>query len=65
MSQQSHEHERDRPTGADVLDRLAGDTCVQPTCDGTLDRQPFKGTDAVVCDDCGTPPVRVWEVADD
>ncbi|WP_277554141.1 HVO_A0556 family zinc finger protein [Halobaculum limi] len=50
-----------RPTGRDVLARLDGDDCTLPACDGTLDRQPFKQTDAVVCDECGTPQVRVWD----
>lgn len=52
---------RDRPTGTDVLVRLDGADCTMPDCAGKLERRPFKGTDAVVCDDCDTPPVRVWD----
>lgn len=42
-----------------VLAVLAGTDC--DWCGaGTLVREEFKGDDAMVCDDCGTPAVRVW-----
>ena len=52
--------DRDRPTATDLLPRLDGDGCPVPDCGGTLARRPFKDSDAVVCDDCGTPALRVW-----
>lgn len=42
-----------------LLVALAGDDC-RWCGDGTLARETFKGDDAVVCADCGTPAVRVW-----
>ncbi|WP_167599459.1 HVO_A0556 family zinc finger protein [Halorussus marinus] len=42
-----------------VLATLAGDDC-DWCSSGTLVRGRFKGDDAVVCEDCETPAVRVW-----
>lgn len=42
-----------------LLAALAGDDC-RWCGTGTLAREEFKGDDAVVCDACGTPAVRVW-----
>ncbi|WP_168216254.1 HVO_A0556 family zinc finger protein [Halorussus halobius] len=45
--------------GEPLLVALGGEDC--PWCEaGTLRRETFKGDDAVVCEDCGTPAVRVW-----
>ena len=38
---------------------LVGDDC-RWCATGTLAREAFKGDDAVVCEDCGTPAARVW-----
>ncbi len=29
-------------------------------CEGTLERGTYKSEPAVVCDECGTPALRVW-----
>ncbi|MFC4447500.1 MULTISPECIES: HVO_A0556 family zinc finger protein [Halorussus] len=42
-----------------LLVTLAGDDC-RWCASGTLAREQFKGDDAVVCEDCGTPAARVW-----
>lgn len=42
-----------------VLVALVGDECSW-CASGTLAREVFKGDEAVVCDDCGTPAARVW-----
>ena len=55
--------DRDRPTGRDLLARLDGADCPVPDCAGVLERRAFKGDDAVVCDDCDTPTLRVWDDA--
>lgn len=47
--------------GRDLLRELATESCTRPQCDGSLDREQYKGTDAVVCADCGTPTLRLWE----
>lgn len=49
-----------RPTGRDVLERLAREDCPVPDCGGVLVRREYKDTDALVCQDCDTPAVRVW-----
>ena len=42
-----------------VLAVPVGDDC--PWCaTGTLARGEFRGDDAVVCEECETPAVRVW-----
>jgi hypothetical protein len=42
-----------------LLGSLVGDDC--DWCGaGTLERGEFKGDEAVVCDDCGTPVARIW-----
>ena len=42
-----------------VFEQLTGDTC--DYCDdGELERGTYKGTRAVLCDECGTPAVRFW-----
>ena len=43
----------------DLLTTLAGDEC-RWCATGTLSREEFKGDDAVVCENCDTPAVRVW-----
>ena len=42
-----------------VLAALVGDGCHWCAA-GTLERETFKGDDAVVCENCGTPAARVW-----
>ena len=42
-----------------VLTTLVGDDCSWCGA-GTLAREEFKGDAAVVCEECGTPAVRVW-----
>lgn len=49
-----------RSTGTDLLDRLEGRACPDEECLGTLERGPFKDSEAVVCTDCSTPVVRLW-----
>ncbi|WP_435183697.1 HVO_A0556 family zinc finger protein [Halobellus sp. EA9] len=41
-----------------LLDRL--DTTDCHYCDGDLDAGTYKGSEAILCEDCGTPAVRVW-----
>ncbi|MFC4550066.1 MULTISPECIES: HVO_A0556 family zinc finger protein [Halorussus] len=43
----------------DLLGVLVGDEC-RWCATGTLAREEFKSDDAVVCENCGTPAVRVW-----
>lgn len=46
-------------TGQQLLVRLEGRACA--FCDdGTLERDEYKGNNAVVCDECGTPTVQSW-----
>jgi hypothetical protein len=52
--------ERMRLTGREVLASVVATPCPLSGCDGELDRETFKGTDALVCARCGTPAVRVW-----
>lgn len=48
-----------RPAGGQWLVLLEGRSC--PCCtDGTLDRAPYMGCDAVVCDRCETPVARLF-----
>ncbi|WP_162224350.1 HVO_A0556 family zinc finger protein [Halorussus amylolyticus] len=46
-------------TTESMLRSLVGDDCCWCTA-GTLTRETFKGDDAVVCENCETPAVRVW-----
>ena len=42
-----------------LLGRLEGRDC--PACtDGKLARAEYKGNEAVVCEECGTPRAQVW-----
>ncbi|MFB6252112.1 MAG: HVO_A0556 family zinc finger protein [Halobellus sp.] len=41
-----------------LLDRLDDPSCQY--CDGALDTGTYKGSGAVLCQDCGTPAIRVW-----
>lgn len=47
-------------TGRELLAVLVDDPCPLPRCSGTLVREAYKGTDAVVCHECAVPAVRVW-----
>lgn len=42
-----------------LLATLVGGDC-RWCATGTLAREEFKGDAAVVCENCGTPAVRVW-----
>lgn len=42
-----------------LLAPLVGDDCAW-CANGTLARESFKGDDAAVCENCGTPAARVW-----
>ena len=47
-----------------LLATLAGRSC--PDCaDGELERETYKGKQAVVCGQCGTPRVQVWTASRD
>ncbi|WP_170977271.1 HVO_A0556 family zinc finger protein [Halorussus salinisoli] len=46
-------------TSEPVLAALVGDDCSW-CASGALAREEFKGDAAVVCNECGTPTVRVW-----
>lgn len=50
-----------RLDSATALEKLIGETC--PRCTGTLERGSFEGTVAVVCADCDTPAMRLWNVS--
>ncbi|WP_191965514.1 MULTISPECIES: HVO_A0556 family zinc finger protein [Haloferax] len=41
-----------------LLKKLGDDECVY--CDGDLVESTYKGNDAVICDDCGTPAIQLW-----
>lgn len=44
-----------------LLRDLEGDECPwAEDCPGALERDEYKGDDALVCPDCDTPVVRVW-----
>ena len=47
-------------TGEPIVEQLRGTDCQYDECGGTLRREAFKGDEAVVCEDCGTPAVRLW-----
>ncbi|WP_192498379.1 HVO_A0556 family zinc finger protein [Halorussus halophilus] len=48
-----------RTAAHDPISALVGDDCSW-CANGALTRAEFKGDDAAVCDDCGTPAARVW-----
>lgn len=41
-----------------LLGKLDEDDC--EFCEGDLVASTYKGNDAVVCDDCGTPTIQLW-----
>lgn len=43
----------------DFLDLLIDRSCFDCE-DGTLERDTYKGNEAVVCDECGTPRAQSW-----
>ena len=49
-----------RRTGHDLLVDLVDEPCPLTNCSGTLMRAAFRGTEAVVCDDCAVPALRLW-----
>jgi hypothetical protein len=53
------QHLSSNDTSESLLASLIGDECSWCAA-GTLARAEFKRDDAVVCDECGTPGVRVW-----
>lgn len=50
----------EKPTARTALDDHAGDPCGYADCSGQLERTTYKGNDALVCDACETPALRVW-----
>ena len=50
---------RTQSPGRQVLARLEGRACAFCST-GELVRSTYKGNDAVVCEDCGTPRVQFW-----
>lgn len=50
----------DRPNERGLLATLDGGDCYREGCTGHLERQQYKGDDAVVCVDCDVPALRVW-----
>jgi hypothetical protein len=46
-------------TSNSLLASLVGDECSWCAA-GTLAHEEFKGDEAVVCEECGTPGARVW-----
>ena len=53
-------HVTSEERGDDVLALLDAEPCPSPDCTGDLDRGTYKDTDAVVCDVCSVPVVRLW-----
>ena len=47
-------------TGHLLVERLCGTDCQYGDCGGSLRHETFKGDEAVVCEECGTPAVRLW-----
>ncbi|WP_338032986.1 HVO_A0556 family zinc finger protein [Haloterrigena salina] len=48
-------------SGSDLLTRLEHRSCT--FCDeGSLVRGQYKGNDAVVCDQCRTPMMQIWDM---
>lgn len=45
----------------DPLAQLEQDSCAF-CAGGTLVRERYRGNDAVVCDQCGTPAMQLWNV---
>lgn len=44
-----------------ILHDLEGEDCPSDEqCSGTLKRGTYKGDEAVICEDCETPVVRLW-----
>lgn len=50
---------RKRPV-REFLDEKAGDPCGYAYCPGHLERTCYKGDEALVCDRCEAPAIRVW-----
>lgn len=46
--------------GDPLVEQLRGTVCQYGNCAGTLRHATFKGDEAVVCERCGTPAVRLW-----
>ncbi|WP_204357301.1 HVO_A0556 family zinc finger protein [Halogeometricum borinquense] len=42
----------------ELFERMEDDTCAY--CEGGLVMGQYKDTAAVLCEDCGTPAIRVW-----
>lgn len=47
-------------TGRDLLQRLRATACPRPDCDGQVRENEYKGTEALVCESCSTPTLRLW-----
>lgn len=44
----------------EAMASVEGEECVIPNCPGRIIPQEFKGKEAMVCDECDTPVVRIW-----
>jgi len=44
----------------DLHTRLDTDVCLYCEAEDAFGRDTYKGTPAVVCEECGTPVLRVW-----
>lgn len=53
------QHANSQDASDSVLAALVGDECSW-CATGALAREEFKGDEAVVCEECGTPAARVW-----
>ncbi|MFC4543284.1 HVO_A0556 family zinc finger protein [Halosolutus amylolyticus] len=47
-------------SGTDALALLERNDCAF-CADGTLVRERYRDNDAVVCDQCGTPAMQLWD----
>ena len=53
------QHIEERDASHVIIDQLTGQSCT--FCDGgRLNSEKYKGNQAVVCEDCGTPIVQLW-----
>jgi len=43
-----------------IFEQLAGSSCEYPNCTGQLIKGSYKGDHAIVCEECDTPAMRVW-----
>ncbi|WP_436928154.1 HVO_A0556 family zinc finger protein [Halosimplex amylolyticum] len=51
--------DRELATGRDAFRRLRGTACPRPSCDGQVRADEYKGSDALLCEACSTPILRL------